>query len=217
MPTFSHVLLPGRHHCVTRFQAEYLRSLLAGEATDSTGAPVRMSPGAAIIWAVTSASHVHTRRNPISGARRLGLIERFAAVEGIPSLVVTVPDVPPHPRFSSLVVTTAATDLDLPLGPDNTVVACSTARVSAEYAALGYTIAPAEASYEPMATCPWDIVELCAAGDPAWAELAHPETVAYWQRYGCDETIRELFADPVVSEEGDLTETRDYGTYAASF
>lgn len=214
---FSYVLIPGRHHGVTRFQAAYLRRLLAGDEVDTSGAPVPIAPDASLVWAVTSASHAHTRRNPISGARRQGLLERVAAVEGLPSYVVQVPDVPPHPRFSSLVVTTAATDLGVEITPATTVVACSTATVAAEYAVLGYTVAPVEAWREPMEVCPWDVVELCAAGDAAWEELAHPETVAYWKRYRCDEAVRELFADPVVSAEGDLTETRDYDTYAASF
>lgn len=211
----THVLLPGRHHCVTRFQASYLRALLDGDAGGDGS--VAMAADASVVWAITSASHAHTRRNPISGARRQGLIERVSAVEGLPSLVVTVPDVAAHPRFAQLVVTTASTELGVDLTPADTVVACSTATVAAEYAALGYRVVRVEESCVPAATRPWDIVELCAAGDPSWRDLAHPETVSYWDRYGCVETIRSLFADPVVSAEGDLTSTRDYRGYAASF
>lgn len=209
------VLLPGRHHCVTRFQVDYLRGLLEGTVPCDDGAAA--GDGAQVVWAVTSASHAHTRRNPISGPRRVGLLERVSAVEGLSSLVVTIPDVPAHPRFAQLVLTTAATELGVELTVENTVVACSTPAVAAEYAGLGYRIASVEAARTPHAPRPWDVVERCAAGDPTWEQLAHPETISYWHRYGCVETVRTLFADPVVSDEGDLTGTRDYDTYAASF
>lgn len=212
---YSYVLLPGRHHCVTRFQASYLRALL--ESGTDGGETFPMAADATVVWAITSASHAHTRRNPVSGARRQGLVERVSAVEGLPSLVVTVPDVAAHPRFAELVLTTATTELGVDLSPATTIVACSTPTVAAEYERLGYRVARVEDSCTPSATRPWDVVELCAAGDPAWRELAHPETVSYWDRYGCADTIRDLFADPVVSAEGDLTGTRDYRSYAASF
>jgi SAM-dependent methyltransferase len=213
----TYVLFPGRHHGVTRFQVDYLRDLLAGREPCTDGSSLDPADDAQVVWAVTSASHVRTRRNPVSGPRRVGLIERVSAVESLPSLVVTVPDVPPHPRFAQLVVTSAATDLGVALSPDNTVVACSTPTVAAEYAALGFRIAAVEASRDPAVARPWDLVEACAEGDEAWTAIAHPETTAYWRRYGCDRTIRELFTDPTVSDEGDLTETRDYRTYASAF
>jgi hypothetical protein len=50
------VLFPGRHHLLTRFQAAYLRRI----------AP----PGTTVVWAVTSANHQNTKRNPIAFHRR---------------------------------------------------------------------------------------------------------------------------------------------------
>ncbi len=43
------LLFPGRHHVLTRFQADYLRRW----------------PGVTIVWAVTSANHENTKRNPV--------------------------------------------------------------------------------------------------------------------------------------------------------
>lgn len=217
--SFQHVLFPGRHHAVTRFQTEYLTRLLAGEEVDSNGDPIVMADDAHIVWAVTSASHANTRRNPVPSHRRVGLIERIAAVEELPSVVVEIPDVPNHPRFAHLVVTTATTELNhLPaVDPSTTIVACSTDYVVAEYEALGYRIAPVEAGTYPRPGGPWEVVEMCGAGNPAWTDVAHPLTVSYWRRYNLDAAIAGLFADPVISDEGDLTATRDYRTYATSF
>jgi len=37
MGRLTHVLVPGRHHVLTRFQAAYLHSLLNGEQCDLDG------------------------------------------------------------------------------------------------------------------------------------------------------------------------------------
>ena len=97
----SYVLFPGRHHLVTTFQVEYLRRLSRGGTTDADGDTVDLAPGALVVWAVTSATHTGTRRNPLPAHRREAMIERVVAVEGLPSLVAPVPDVPPSPRFAT--------------------------------------------------------------------------------------------------------------------
>ena len=217
--SYQIVLFPGRHHAVTTFQVDYLRRLLSGTEVDTTGTPIGLLPTTVVVWPITSASHGNTRRNPLTGSRRVGLVESVSTAARLPSLVLEVPDVPAHPRFAELVVTTVNTEL-LHLGgarPENTIVACSTPAVAAEYAALGYRIAPVENGLTPRPAGPWQVVERCAAGDPTWTDLSHPASVSYWRRNGIPGKVRALFADPVVSDEGDLTATRDYRTYAASF
>lgn len=209
---FHEVLFPGRHHAITRFQVDLLQRLL-------TGSVAPMADDAVVIWPVTSANHASTRRNPLPGHRRESLIERVSAAADLPSLVVPVPDVPRHPRFADLVLTTVATELahrPAPT-PQRTLVACSTPEVADSYRALGYTVVGVEDTVSPEAVRPWQVVEQIAADDPGWVELAHPQTVEHYARYGFVEQIRELFADPVVSAEGDLTATRDYRSYAEAF
>ena len=65
MTPYRYVLLPGRHHLLTRAQAGYLRHVLAGRATADDGGPVDVDPSARVVWAVTSANHQNTRRNPV--------------------------------------------------------------------------------------------------------------------------------------------------------
>jgi len=71
-----HVLFPGRHHLVTRFQTAHLHRLLAGQVADADGVPVECAPDADVVWAVTSATHSGTRRNPVPYHRREAAIER---------------------------------------------------------------------------------------------------------------------------------------------
>ena len=69
-----YLLFPGRHHVLTRFQGEFLRQFA----------------DRAVVWAVTSANHQTTKRNPVAFDRREAAIERFSVAEGIRSLVVVL-------------------------------------------------------------------------------------------------------------------------------
>ncbi|MEI4272267.1 hypothetical protein TEK04_11080 [Klenkia sp. LSe6-5] len=164
---FRTVLLPGRHHVLTRFQADYLHALLAGQVTDTEGEPVEMAEDAVVVWAVTSANHRGTRRNPVPVTRREAAIERFALTEGIESLVVGVVDVAPTERFAELTVKTVAheTGGQRTPTPADTVVACSTAAVIAMYRALGFRVVPVEAGHPDDPARPWDVLGMLVAGD----------------------------------------------------
>lgn len=214
---FDYVLLPGRHHLITGFQVQYLHQLLTGQLPDTTGDPIRCSPSAQVVWAVTSATHSGTRRNPLPAHRREAMIERVTTTEDLPSLVVPVADATPTPRFASTTLNTVEMTLGLGLTPHNTVVACSTPQVAAMYTALGFTIAGVEASTEPEPPRPWEVLEMLVAGDPSWQDLTHPQAVEYIARYRLADHITTIHTDPTVGAEGDLTDTRDYRAYVAAF
>jgi SAM-dependent methyltransferase len=194
------VLFPGRHHLLTRFQADYLRRF------DAT-----------VIWAVTSANHQNTKRNPIAYDRRQAAIERLSAQVGLRSLVVPVFDTAPTDRFDEVTLKSVEAVLGERLTADNTTVACSTPEVAAMYEELGFPIAPVEAGEAPAPDRPWDVLLRLAAGDDTWRDLAHPATVDVFDRYRLDAQVRAVVNDPVVGEEGGLTATRDYRTYADAF
>jgi SAM-dependent methyltransferase len=195
------VLFPGRHHVLTRFQADYLRRW----------------PGVTIVWPVTSANHENTKRNPVPYHRREAAIERFSVLAGLRSVVVPVFDTAPTDRFAEVTLKniTVATGLDLT--PSNTVVACSTPQVAGLYEALGFEIAGVEAEQDPEPARPWDVLLQLAAGDEGWRELAHPATVDVFDRYRLVESVRTVVNDPVVGDEGGLTPTRNYRTYVEAF
>jgi hypothetical protein len=105
------------------------------------------------------------------------------------------------------------------LTPENTIVCCSTA-VADLYRELGYPIDPVEARPDAPenAVQPWNLIEYIA-DHPDWAESSwirgkiHPGAQALILQYGLDKLIQRVHGDPLLGEDGDLTETRDYGTY----
>lgn len=200
----QYILFPGRHHLITRFQVDHLRDLL------------KANPATMVVWAITSADHGGTQRNPIPGPRRLGLIEAVTAVEKLPSLTFLIGNRRPKPDFSHYVIEEIRTQSGgvVDMRPDNTLVACSTPAVIADYERLGFTIDTVErGTDEPR---PWDVVERIIRGSDTSA--MHPASAAYYDRYGLDEAIRQIYSDPLIdSDDGDITDTRDYTTYRASF
>jgi SAM-dependent methyltransferase len=199
------VLFPGRHHLLTRFQADYLLRL-AGD-------------GVTIVWAVTSANHENTRRNPVPYHRREAAIERLSVLIGLTSVVVPIFDTAPTDTFAEVTIKTIAVATGIDLTPKNTLVACSTPKVAKLYERLGFAIAPVEAEpgSDPAPERPWDVLLRLARGDGTWRELAHPATVDVFERYRLVETVPEVVNDPLVGDEGGLTATRDYRTYVEAF
>lgn len=196
----QYLLFPGRHHVLTRFQGEFLERF-----ADRT-----------VVWAVTSANHQTTKRNPVGFDRHEAAIERFSVDTGIRSLVVGVVDTPPTDEFAEVTVKAieAGTDDLVRLTPENTVVACSTPEVSKLYEQLGFAVV----GVEPEGTArPWDVLLMIAEGNDQWRDLAHPATVDVFERYALDAHIRRCVNDPVVGDDGGLTTTRDYKTYADAF
>lgn len=204
-----YLLFPGRHHLLTRFQGEYLSQLATTEA-DADGP-------ATVVWAVTSANHGNTRRNPVPYHRREAAIERFSVLTGLRSVVVPVFDTVATDRFAEVTVKTVAAVTGLELSAADTVLACSTPEVVALYERLGFPVAGVEADVDPTPQRPWDVLLRLAAGDERWRELAHPATVDVYDRYGLEQHVRSVVNDPVVGAEGGLTATRDYRSYADAF
>lgn len=174
-----------------------------------------------MVWAVTSANHHTTRRNPVPYSRREAAIERFSVQEGLRSLVVGIHDVPPTEEFAEVTVKACREALGLALTPSDTVVACSTASVTALYRRLGYTVLPVEDEPRPAGApapaLPWEVLTRLAGGDDGWRGPAHPASVDVLTRYRLDDHVRTVLNDPVVGDDGGLTPSRDYHSYAESF
>lgn len=207
------ILFPGRHHLITRFQIERLSGLL------------RAHPRATVVWAITSANHGGTQRNPIPGMRRLGMIESVAAATNLPSLTYLIANKQPKPDFAHYVIEEIRTQTGgrVAMTPENTLVACSTPAVISDYEQLGFAIDPVErgANNGTDAKRPWEVVEeLIESGatDPTATQDLHPAALEYFLRYGLGEVIEQVYADPLIdSDDGDITITRDYATYRAAF
>ena len=217
------VLFPGRHHLITQFQVEYLRELersILAENQDISSVE--------FVWAVTSANHTGTRRNPISGERRLGVIEYAAANMGIACRVFTINNSQPRADFAHFLIEEIRlkSQGDIAMLPDNTTVACSTPAVIRMYEELGFPIATVEMNEigETTASRPWDVVEQIIATGRDWhmsqeiCEQLYPPCLEYYRRYNLGELLIDIYNDPLVSsDDGDITETRDYQTYRQAF
>ena len=218
MAGLTYVLIPGRHHLLTRFQARYLHDLIGGQLRDIHGQTLGFSAEPTLVWAVTSANHQNTRRNPVPANRREAAIELFSLREGFRSLVVPIFDTRPTERFAEITLKAIAAGTGgLSLDPANCVVAVSTPSVIEMYQTRGFGIARLELDHSESPLRAWQVLELCAAGDPAWRKHAHEATIDVFDRYSLAAQVAMVLGDPVVGQEGSLTETRNYRAYAASF
>lgn len=221
------LLIPGRHQLNTQFQFEYLSSLVANgliRAKNIYGKELNIDePIDAIIFAVTSANHSNTRRNPLPFYLRAISIEAMSKELNVPAYMYGIDDVGTLQNFATYTLKRVKHESDgqFNCSPENTLVICSTP-VLKLYEALGFAILPAELSdptaFTHRAELPWDIVELIAK-TTNWLQndfiknKMHAASYEVWKKYHLGEKVQLLFHDNMISSDGDLTETRDYNVY----
>jgi hypothetical protein len=231
----TYLLFPGRHHTLTKFQADYLANVVGRDPStllDVAGQPLTLTePIQKIVWAVTSANHSNTMRNPLPANRREVAIEDLSSDLQIESLVYSIDDLGNNGQFAEYVLKKIEVESrgKLQLTPANTVVGCSTPPVIAMYERLGFRILPFELTDRTALTfsgkTPWECVQEIFNGDatdnwrthPTFLNLLAPATQRLFLKYDFGDLIADLFRHPFLSADGDLTETRDYNTYVRSF
>jgi SAM-dependent methyltransferase len=218
--SYRYLLVPGRHHAVTRFQINHLKELLSSDQTDHR---------TEIIWAVTSANHAGSQRNPVPGTRRIGMIEAVMAVESIPGEVYRIANMTQKPHFAHYLIEEIRLGSKgrVDMNPTNMMVVCSTKEVADQYIEIGFAVDSAEANAEFtrfIAPRPWDVVEEIIKSGAQWRASAivrdqlHPTCMDYYERYSLGDDIVEIFQDPLIdSDDGDITTTRDYSVYRQAF
>lgn len=222
------ILFPGRHHLLSDFQFKYLYRLIqAGlhDEPDVNGAPLEMEAAVhQVIFAVTSANHSNTRRNPVPFHLRAMALAEFARGLNAPTFVYGIDDVGHLDNFADYTLKKIRHESNgtLDLHPGNTLVACSSP-VMEMYEAAGFRVLPVELqdrSTGSLATfSPWELVEMVAAKPKTWHQdreivtHMHPASYRVWVQYGLGEQVGRLFSDDMIGADGDLTETRDYNSY----
>ncbi|MEI8012513.1 MAG: transferase, partial [Candidatus Omnitrophota bacterium] len=221
-----YILFPGRHHLLTSFQFDYLKQVIAVQfegAVDVDGKPFQKMEVSGLIFAVTSANHSNTRRNPLPFYLRAMGLQVFSAGLGVPSYIYGVDDVGHLDNFARYTIKKIRHESDecFDLSPKNAVVLCSTP-VLEMYARLGFRILPAElgdrATYKMKTENPWDLVERIARSadwekDQVLAAKIHPASASIWQEYRLGQKAKMLFSDRMIGDDGDITSTRDYNSY----
>jgi len=217
---YRYLLVPGRHQAVTRFQIDNLKKLLKRPDVEHR---------AEVVWAVTSANHGGTQRNPLTGSRRLGIIEAVSAAEHLPSQVYRITNMTQKKDFAHYLIEEIRLQSKgrVDLTPENTLVVCSTKEVAEQYSARGFAIDSAEfdETFEHQrGPRPWDVIEELIKSGAQWRSNAivrdemHPVCFEEFERYGLGDDIVEIFQDPLIdSDDGDITTTRDYTTYRQAF
>jgi len=219
-----HLLIPGRHHLLTNYQFHYLYSMihagLAGEK-DIYGKVLKHQKIESVIFGVTSANHHGTRRNPLPYAFRAMAIQDFG--NNLPISVYSFPveDAGQRDDFAEYTIKCVAhaSDNMFDLKPDNCIVVCSTP-VAKMYDKLGFSILGAELTEtdNTYAIYPWSLMEKIAENhnwreDKEILRLLHPASYRLFAQYRLGEKIRFLFNDPIIGDDGDITQSRDYASY----
>lgn len=222
-----YLLFPGRHHILTDFQFKYLFRLIhAGlqNARDVYGKTIGTdSPVKAIIFAVTSANHSGTKRNPVPFYLRAMMIQEFCKDLRVPCYVFGIDDVGSLENFASYTIKQIRHQSEQNLKPDpqNTVVVCSTP-VMDMYEKLGFKILPAELTDKQnqtfSASLPWDLVQKIGSSvhwqsDQEIIEKMHPASFSIYNTYKLGDKVKTILLDPIIGDDGDITESRDYSSY----
>jgi SAM-dependent methyltransferase len=184
-----------------------------------------------VVFAVTSANHANSRYNPVPFQYRAIGIDRLATRVCTPLhtqwSIVPVPHTLPSDSFAKNVCAYVQAELGSEtLSPHTTTVICSTMPLVTQFRKLGYEVHTAE--YDEKAEkyihkAPQDLLQLIQKKPTDWVdvqaflELASPAITSLWHDYPqIPSTIEWLYTDSILKEHGDITDTRNYATYAFS-
>ncbi len=218
-----YLLFPGRHQLLTNFQFQYLYEIIVKGNNAPATSSMQNGKVEAIIFAVTSANHSNTRRNPLPFYLRALAIQEFARELPVPTYIYGIDDVGNLPNFASYTMKRIHHESDgmFKLTSKNTIVLCSRP-VLEMYRKEGYQILPGELDDESTwtykAMLPWDIVEKIASSND-WNEneeivlSMHHSSRELWEKYRIAQKVKMLFKDRMISDDGDITTTRDYNIY----
>ena len=229
------LLFPGRHLLNTRFQEEYLSQVLNRpiETLDiltPSAAPVPLGTLDQIVFAITSSNQQHSRYNPVPFHVRAVGVDRFARPLRksfhLDYQIIGIPHFGHTDRFAenTLKEIEEQTEGEMKLTPQNTIVLCSTPAVIQRYLRLGFSVLPAElVSMDPeqhRTKTPIDLIKHLAQIPANWQQDAllrqylSPATFGVWTDFpDVPHRIQRLYKDPLLNDEGSLTDTRNYGTY----
>ena len=220
-----YILFPGRHHLLTQFQFDYLNQIIKAPSSiiDIHGKSLDNVSIDAIVFAVTSSNHLGTKRNPLPFHQRAMMLQDFSDDLPVNSFIFGIQDVGTLEDFAEYTLKTIAHESDrkLNLTPENTLVVCST-KVLKMYQKNGFRVLPAElldlGTKKYKTPLPWDYVQQISESDNWLIDNnilsgIHSATQRLWANYELGDKIKTILQDPIIGEDGDITESRDYSSY----
>ncbi len=208
------ILFPGRHHMLTKFQYNYLRDLID---SGINGEKVER-----IIFAVTSSDHSNTRRNPVPLYLRVLAIEKFSRDLPCDVKIYPIPDIKQTEKYAEYLIKQINYQGGENLNYKNTVLACSTPPIINLFKKLKFKNFNVEliGKNKYFTLRPYEVIDLLVKsnkkwrGENSWKEYASQATIDVYTEYNLGDIIVECFGDSLLNEDADLTDTRDYNTYA---
>jgi cyclopropane fatty-acyl-phospholipid synthase-like methyltransferase len=224
----SVLLVPGRHLLTSQFMVEYFESILAKpihELLVTGGNAASTESISHIIFPITSANQHGSRYNPVPLYARVAGLERTIAQYreryGIKVSYVPVPHIVSRTDFASYILKHVATHLTKELSPTSTIVWTSTDTLITDFNQLGFSVLPAEwdvttlkYTHKPpthiireLVTAPW------SESNPAYALVSEATRTLWNDMPEIPAHIIRLWNDPILTDSGSLTDTRNYGVY----
>ena len=228
----SYLLFPGRHLVNTTFQEQYLKRVLteppAAIPGFIAGGATLSKPPSEIIFAITSANQENSRFNPIPFHIRAVGVDRFARQlqnqKPFRYWVLGIPHYGHTKNFATFTIKEIAyqSERAIQLSPENCIVLCSTPEVIRLYQELGFSVVSAELSApQTRPATPIEIIREIGGQKQNWrggklagTQLAASHISLFEDFPEVPERIARLYQDPLTNQEGSLTETRNYSTYA---
>jgi len=218
-----YILFPGRHHLLTSFQHQYISKIITSVSNGAYKNSMASKEIEGVIFAATSANHSGTKRNPVPFYLRAMMIQEFCKEIDVPTFVYGIDDVGNMENFANYTLKQVKhqSEGEVELRPDNTLVICSTP-VLKMYETLGFQILPAELEdfnkQQYHTKLPWDVVEMIVKSqnwnkDQDILPLMHESSIKIWKTYKLGDKVRNILSDPIIGADGDITESRDYGSY----
>jgi SAM-dependent methyltransferase len=180
-----------------------------------------------VIFAITSANQENSRYNPIPFHIRAIGVDRFARkLQEHMKFRYRVLGIPHYGHTKSFAQFTLKeiqhqTEGALQLTPENCVVLCSTPEVLQLYQELGFSILPGELGEKERPATPIELIREIGANATDWttgplvqSQLARSHQSLFEDFPEVPRRIRRLYQDPLTNQQGGLTETRNYATYA---
>jgi len=210
------IIFQGRHHLLTKFQHDYFKNLI------SNGINGKKIDKLFII--VTSANHENTRRNPIPLYLRVIALVKFIKDFNCKIKIYPIPDIEKTDKFAKFCLNQIYYQSGEKLTPKNTIFCNSTPELIRQYKKLGFktlTMELINAKEEKYSTLrPFEVINLFLRpgknwrNDKKWKKYTSEATQELFLQYSLGDLIIELFKDSLLNEDADITETRDYNTYA---
>jgi len=196
-------IFPGRHLAFTTHQEKLLLPHLSQKAT--------------LLFLITSSNQENCRYNPIPLEYRFIQVDRFAYTLGIPYRLISIPhyqDVEAS-SFIKNCLKKAEIATGETLSPNNTLVHVSTPPLIRAWKTLGFQVHEMEQELtKEERVYPLDMIREISEGKTS--PYLHPASIGFFQDFPeVTQQIQTTWKDPLFSENGNLSDSRDYTTYAS--